>query len=133
MWLAYIFLFLNGLALVKVLMEYREFGRTGVKVSAIGMGTYYDPTYIAAALLFRYHHDRDKKIAALKKGLELGVNLIDTAEIYQTEPIVADADSPADVEMIRHGQIIVDVLVRIDRAAQLHLPGAQQRILALRS
>jgi len=72
-------------------MEYREFGRTGVKVSAIGMGTYYDPTYIAAALLFRYHHNRDKKIAALKKGLELGVNLIDTAEIYQTEPLVAEA------------------------------------------
>ena len=57
----------------------------------IGMGTYYDPSYIATALLFRYHPGRDRKIAALKKGLELGINLIDTAEIYQTESLVAEA------------------------------------------
>ena len=72
-------------------MEYREFGRTGVRVSAIGMGTYYDPAYIAISLLFHYSPNRDKKIAALKKGIELGINLIDTAEIYQTEPLVAEA------------------------------------------
>jgi len=72
-------------------MEYREFGRTGAKVSAIGMGTYYDAFYITAALLLRYHHGRDKKLAALRKGFELGINLIDTAEIYQTEPLVGQA------------------------------------------
>jgi diketogulonate reductase-like aldo/keto reductase len=72
-------------------MEYREFGWTGVKVSSVGMGTYFDPLYIAVALLFRYQAGRDKKLAALKKGLELGMNLIDTAEIYQTEDIVGEA------------------------------------------
>jgi len=72
-------------------MEYRRFGWTGVKVSDIGMGTYYDPLYIAMSLLFRHQRGRDRKIAALKKGLELGITLIDTAEAYQTEDIVAEA------------------------------------------
>jgi diketogulonate reductase-like aldo/keto reductase len=71
--------------------EYREFGRTGVKVSSIGMGTYFDPGYIATSFLFRYSRGREDKVAALKKGLELGMNLIDTAEIYQTEHLVAEA------------------------------------------
>lgn len=74
-----------------VAMEYREFGRAGIKVSAIGMGTYYDPSYIASALMFHHYSGRDRKIAALRKGIELGINLIDTAEIYQTEPLVAEA------------------------------------------
>jgi diketogulonate reductase-like aldo/keto reductase len=72
-------------------VEYHEFASTGFKVSSIGMGTYYDPLFIAAALLFHYHAGRDKKTAALKKGLEVGINLIDTAEIYQTENLVAEA------------------------------------------
>jgi diketogulonate reductase-like aldo/keto reductase len=32
-----------------------------------------------------------EKIAALKEGLKLGMNLIDTAETYQTEDIIAEA------------------------------------------
>lgn len=79
-------------------MEYREFGWTGVKVSSIGMGTYYDPLYTAMSLLFRHQRGRDAKIAALKKGLELGINLIDTAEIYQTEDIAAEAIKGHDRE-----------------------------------
>lgn len=72
-------------------MEYREFGRSGIRVSSIGMGTYYDPLYISLALLFRHYRDRENKIAALNKGFELGINFIDTAEVYQTETLVAEA------------------------------------------
>lgn len=79
-------------------MEYHEFGRTGVKVSDIGMGTYYDPSYIAMSLLFRHKGGRAKKLAALKKGLELGITLIDTAEVYETEDIVAEAVEGHDRE-----------------------------------
>ncbi|WP_367834184.1 hypothetical protein [Vulcanisaeta sp. JCM 16159] len=32
-------------------MEYRVFGKTGVKVSIIGMGTYYDPGWIILSRL----------------------------------------------------------------------------------
>jgi diketogulonate reductase-like aldo/keto reductase len=72
-------------------MEYREFGRAGVKVSAIGMGTYYGSSSIVTARLFGYNIGRKDKIAALRKGIDLGINLIDTAEVYQTEPLIADA------------------------------------------
>jgi len=71
-------------------MEYREFGRTKVKVSAIGMGTYYDVSWIMASRLFSHRQGRDEKVAALKSGIELGINLIDTAEMYDTEPLVAE-------------------------------------------
>ncbi|MCJ7631466.1 aldo/keto reductase [Candidatus Bathyarchaeota archaeon] len=72
-------------------MENHEFGRSGVKVSYIGMGTYYDPSYIAMALLFHRQTGQENKIAALNKGFELGINFIDTAEIYQTENLIAEA------------------------------------------
>ncbi|HYB92735.1 MAG TPA: aldo/keto reductase [archaeon] len=72
-------------------MEYREFAGTGIKVSEIGMGTYYGPSFIATAFLFRHQDRRDRKIAALKKGIDIGINFIDTAEIYNTESIVAEA------------------------------------------
>jgi diketogulonate reductase-like aldo/keto reductase len=109
-------------------MEYRDFGKTGFKVSHIGMGTYYSESYKVLAPIFRgslqekqdalrkgwqliRQHDslrnkshlwhgwnnfrnnggRNEKVAALKRGLELGINLIDTAEIYETEDTVAQA------------------------------------------
>ncbi len=92
-------------------MEYREFGRTRFKVSRIGMGTYYDQSYVFVSSLphnqrrtgqkiavlrkglslLRQQGGRGEKIAALRKGLALGINLIDTAEVYQTEDIVAEA------------------------------------------
>lgn len=77
--------------LVLIILQYHEFGKTGLKVSDIGMGTFYDAAFIAASLLFRHQIGKTEKIAALRKGLELGINLIDTAEIYQTEDIVAKA------------------------------------------
>jgi len=72
-------------------MDYREFGRAKVKVSAIGMGTYYDATWIASSRLLGPRQGREAKIAALKRGIEVGINLIDTAEMYDTEPLVAEA------------------------------------------
>jgi diketogulonate reductase-like aldo/keto reductase len=72
-------------------MDYREFGKARVKVSPIGMGTYFDPAWVAAARLFGDRGGSEDKIAALKSGIELGINLIDTAEIYESEPLVAEA------------------------------------------
>ncbi|MGA2239715.1 MAG: aldo/keto reductase [Candidatus Bathyarchaeia archaeon] len=71
--------------------EYREFGRTKVKVSLIGMGTYYDVSWIMKSRLLSRRAGKEEKIAALKRGIELGINLIDTAEMYDTEPLVAEA------------------------------------------
>jgi len=66
------------------------FGRSGVKVSAVGMGTYYDPAWIVLSRL-GILRSRRLKVQALRLGLENGINLIDTAEIYGSEPLVAEA------------------------------------------
>ena len=62
-------------------MERRPFGPTGREVSVIGQGTWY---------LDR--GDRAAAIAALRRGLDLGMTHIDTAELYgDAELLVAEA------------------------------------------
>ena len=68
-------------------MEYRELGHTGEKVSTIGMGTWKMGVYT-------HPNQRAAQIYALRRGLDLGMNLIDTAEMYATgksEEVVAEA------------------------------------------
>lgn len=81
-------------------MEYRPFGKTGFKTSVFGMGTYYDMSWIASARLFRHKNNREKHIKAIRAGLDAGVNLIDTAEIYSTEDLVAEAVEGRDRESL---------------------------------
>lgn len=71
-------------------MELKSFGWTGRQVSAMGMGTYYDFPWIIKARLGN-RGGADSKIEALKAGLDGGITLIDTAEIYNSEPLVAKA------------------------------------------
>ena len=73
------------------MIEYKEFGKAKVKVSAIGMGTFFDMPAIIKSRILGHHKNEPQKVAALKKGIELGINLIDTAEVYNTETIVAKA------------------------------------------
>ena len=64
-------------------MQYRPFGSTGRPVSVIGLGTWYLEQAPRAAT-----------IAALRRGLDLGINHIDTAELYGSgaaEELVAEA------------------------------------------
>lgn len=68
-------------------MEYRNLGRTDAKISTIGMGTW-------KIGVFRDKAQREAQVEALRKGIELGMNLIDTAEMYaagSAEQVVADA------------------------------------------
>ncbi len=71
-------------------MQVKEFGRTGRKVSEIGMGTYYDPLWVTTAF-FRWRRGAAKKVKAVEAGLDSGITLVDTAEIYKSEPLVAKA------------------------------------------
>ena len=62
-------------------MQSRIFGKGGPSVSVIGQGTWY---------LDR--GDRKSAIAALRRGIELGMTHIDTAEMYgDAELVIADA------------------------------------------
>ena len=56
-------------------MEYRELGRTGEMIPEVGLGTW------------KYRGGSEP----LRRGVELGANLIDTAEMYRTEDAVGKA------------------------------------------
>ena len=56
-------------------MEYRELGRTGVMIPEVGLGTW------------KYRGGPEP----LRRGIELGATLIDTAEMYRTEDAVGQA------------------------------------------
>ncbi|MBS0531707.1 MAG: aldo/keto reductase [Proteobacteria bacterium] len=62
-------------------MRRQKFGSAGATTSVIGQGTWYID-----------HGDRVAAVAALRRGLDLGMTHIDTAEMYgDAEPVVADA------------------------------------------
>lgn len=67
------------------------FGKTGKKVSPMGMGTYYDPGWIASAKLFKRQPRSDSIVKAIRAGIDHGLNLIDTAELYGSENLVGSA------------------------------------------
>jgi aryl-alcohol dehydrogenase-like predicted oxidoreductase len=57
-------------------MEYRELGRTGWKVSTISFGAWGIGGDVWG------HTDDDESMRALHKAVDLGVNFIDTADVY---------------------------------------------------
>jgi diketogulonate reductase-like aldo/keto reductase len=62
-------------------LRQQKFGRNGPDVSVIGQGTWYMD-----------RGDRNGAIAALRRGIELGMTHIDTAEMYgDAELVIADA------------------------------------------
>jgi diketogulonate reductase-like aldo/keto reductase len=67
-------------------VDRRPLGRTGERISVIGMGTY--------ALGNSTGERRRDEIVALRRGLELGMTFIDTAEVYghgRSETLVGEA------------------------------------------
>src|ERR1700753_401407 len=62
-------------------MKQRKFGSTGAQVSVIGQGTWYIDRC-----------DRKNAVGALRRGLDLGMTHIDTAEMYgDAELVIAEA------------------------------------------
>src|SRR6202051_5130834 len=62
-------------------MKARPFGKSGPQVPVIGQGTWYID-----------RGDRKRAVAALRRGIDLGITHIDTAEMYgDAEPVVAEA------------------------------------------
>ena len=79
-------------------MDLKELGRTGVKVPAIGMGTWGIGGYSS-----RDTGGDKEAIQALRRGIELGMYLIDTAEMYgarHAEEVVGEAIKPFSREQV---------------------------------
>ena len=72
-------------------MQYVDFGKTGVRVSRLGMGCMRLP---ATNKDGRTVYDEDKSIALIHRAIELGINYFDTAPYYcdrQSEIILGKA------------------------------------------
>lgn len=68
-------------------MEYRTLGKTREKISTIGIGAWRIGSYGSQA-------EKEEQIRAIHRGLDLGINLIDTAEIYgggRSEQLIGEA------------------------------------------
>ena len=67
-------------------MPYTRLGRTGLRVSVAGLGC-------GGHSCLGLHTGKTEResIAIVQRALELGINVIDTAEVYRTEPLVGKA------------------------------------------
>jgi diketogulonate reductase-like aldo/keto reductase len=69
------------MAWIEIEMRFRQFGSSGPQVPVIGQGTWYID-----------RGNRSSAVAALRRGIDLGMTHIDTAEMYDdAELVVADA------------------------------------------
>lgn len=81
-------------------MKMRALGRTGALISIIGQGTWN-----------MERDDRRQAVRALQRGLDLGMNHIDTAEMYgsgEVERIVAEAVSDRRAEAFIASKVLPD-------------------------
>ncbi len=72
-------------------MEYVSLGRTELKVSKVGLGTW---QFGAGYWGWGKELDREKAVRIVRTAKELGINLIDTAEIYgwgESERVIGEA------------------------------------------
>lgn len=103
-------------------MEYRQLGRTREKVSVIGMGTWRMGSYRTA-------DERAGQVRALQRGIELGINFIDTAETYasgRSEEVVGDAirgerEKAFIATKVAPGRLHHDDVIRSCRASLIRL------------
>lgn len=70
-------------------MEYKELGKTGVKIPVLGLGT-----WGMGGFSTKHFGGDEEAVRALRLGLELGMRFVDTAEMYgrgHSEEVVAEA------------------------------------------
>jgi aryl-alcohol dehydrogenase-like predicted oxidoreductase len=63
-------------------MEYVRFGNSGLKVSKLCLGLWHLPPLKERDIYGVYKVDEEESIRIIKKAIDLGVNFIDTANIY---------------------------------------------------
>ncbi|MGR9105661.1 MAG: NADP(H)-dependent aldo-keto reductase [Gammaproteobacteria bacterium] len=104
-------------------MRYHELGKTGVKVSELGLGT----------MTFGQQNSEPESFALIERALAAGINLVDTAEMY---PVPASAETCGRTETIignwlhkqgRRGEIILATKVIGKGDWMHHIRGGRSR------
>ena len=96
-------------------MQYRELGRTGWKVSAISFGAWAIGGSWGSV-------DDQESLAALHRAIDLGVNFIDTADVYgdgRSERLVA--------RLLKERKETIYVATKAGRRLEPHLAGGYNR------
>ncbi len=81
-------------------MEFRELGKSGIKISAIGLGTW---QWGSSEWGWGRLYGKRDVLEAFRKAREVGVNLIDTAEMYgrgRSEQLIRDAIQDCREEVV---------------------------------
>ena len=100
-------------------MRYTILGRTGLHVSVAGLGC-----GGASRLGLSYNRTDGEAIALVRQALDLGVNLLDTAESYGTERIVGKA-----IRDIRRDLIVLSTKTTLPPVHHPHADKEVQRAL----
>lgn len=100
-------------------MRYTILGRTGLNVSVAGLGC-----GGASRLGLSYNRTDGEAIALVRQAVDLGVNLLDTAESYGTEHIVGKA-----IRDIRRDLIVLSTKTTLPPAHHPHADQEVQRAL----
>ena len=88
-------------------MEYRTLGQTGLQVSTICLGSVFFGSYVSA----------DQSVRIIHRALDLGINFLDTAEIYQRPAYgIAEETVGAALQGRRH-EVVLATKKRIDPIA----------------
>lgn len=61
-------------------MKYKSFGKTGIKVSELILGTWYLPNQVVSG---KRSVNRQSSIKLIKRAYDLGINFFDTADVYR--------------------------------------------------
>ncbi len=72
-------------------MEFKELGKSGIKTSAVGLGTW---QWGSREWGWNRNYGKKEVLEAFQKALEVGINFIDTAEIYgrgKSEQLIGEA------------------------------------------
>jgi len=72
-------------------MEFKQLGKSGIKISSVGLGTW---QWGSREWGWGRTHGKQQVIEAVDKALELGINLVDTAEVYgggKSEELLGEA------------------------------------------
>jgi aryl-alcohol dehydrogenase-like predicted oxidoreductase len=93
-------------------MEYVTLGKTGLRVSIAGLGCGGD----SRVGLGRGKTEAES-IALVRLALDLGVNLLDTAEAYGTEALVGKA-----IKAVRRDSVVVTTKARVHRGRERFAP-----------